>query len=110
MNAPFISPPSLSSLRLHDPVESVLPFDGFAAHGDAPALLFPGRSPITYAELDRRVAAFAEQVAGEKQLLALEAAPSEHSIIAYLGALRAGHAVALLPPGDRTAWESFVER
>lgn len=88
--------------------------DGFAAelagHGDAPALLFPGRSAVTYAELAERVGAFARDLGCGKRLIAVEAACSEPAIVAYLAALRGGHAVAMLPPGDEAAWASFVER
>ena len=81
--------------------------DCLATHGDAPALLFPGTSPISYAELDRRVAAAASGLGAGKKLVLVEAEPSEHGVIAYLAALRGRHAVALLPPGDRNTIEEF---
>ena len=81
--------------------------DCLATHGDAPALLFPGTSPISYAELDRRVAAAASGLGAGKKLVLVEAEPSEHGVIAYLAALRGRHAVALLPPGDRNTTEEF---
>lgn len=81
--------------------------DGLARHGEAPALLFPGRPAISYAELARRVAAVAGELGTERKLVAVEAAPCEHAIIAYLAALAGRHAVALLPSGDAGAMEEF---
>jgi acyl-CoA synthetase (AMP-forming)/AMP-acid ligase II len=80
----------------------------FGVRGDAPALLFPRRAPISYVELERRVAAVARSLGPDKRLVAVEAERSEHAIVAYLAALRAGHAVALLPPGDHHVLEQFT--
>lgn len=78
------------------------------AHGgDAPALVFPNRWVITYAELARRVDRQAECFGSRKRLVAVEARSSEHAIIAYLAALKMGHAVALLPPDDAEAAARF---
>lgn len=74
-----------------------------ACGGDAPALVFPNDRVITYAELARRVDRQAQQFGSGKRLVAVEARPSEHAIIAYLAALKMGHAVALLPPNDAGA-------
>ena len=81
-----------------------------SGHGDRPALVPSGRPPIGYAELDARVAAFAARLGDGKRLLALEAAPCPEAIVAWLAALRAGHAVALLPPDDPAAWGAFRDR
>ncbi|WP_431320678.1 AMP-binding protein [Rhizobium sp. YTU87027] len=78
--------------------------------GDRPALLLPFRPAITYSELADRVASLSGALGTSKKLVAIEAAQSEHSIIAYLAALAGGHAVALLPPEDDVAWSSFMER
>jgi len=78
--------------------------------GDRPALLVPSRPAITYGELAGRVASLRREIGPGKKLVAIEAAQSEHSIIAYLAALSGGHAVALLPPEDGIAWSSFLER
>lgn len=79
----------------------------FARHGDAPALVFPNNRVITYAELARRVDQQAQRFGTGKRLVAVEARPSEHAIIAYLAALKRGHAVALLPPDDAGTAERF---
>ncbi len=78
--------------------------------GDRPALLLPSRPAITYHELADRVASLGRTLGTSKRLIAIEAAQSEHSIVAYLAALAGGHAVALLPPEDGTAWSSFLDR
>ena len=78
-----------------------------ARYGDAPALLFPNDWVITYAELARRVDRQAELFGTGKRLVAVEAHLSEHAIVAYLAALKRGHAVALLPPSDTGATERF---
>ncbi|CAN7596423.1 AMP-binding protein [Pararhizobium sp. LjRoot235] len=69
--------------------------------GDAPALLFPDRDPITYRELADRVSRKSAAFGPGKMLVAVEAAQSEHAIIGYLAALQAGHAVVMIPPDDR---------
>jgi acyl-CoA synthetase (AMP-forming)/AMP-acid ligase II len=79
----------------------------FACHGDAPALVFPNNWVITYAELARRVDEQAQRYGTGKRLVAVEARISEHAIIAYLAALKRGHAVALLPPNDAGTAERF---
>src|SRR3546814_16710730 len=78
-----------------------------ARGGDAPALVFPNRWVITYAELAQRVDRQAQRFGTGKRLVAVEARPSEHAIIAYLAALKMGHAVALLPPNDPGAESRF---
>ena len=78
--------------------------------GDRPALLLSSRPAITYRELADRVASLSRELGTSKKLVAIEAAQSEHSIIAYLAALAGGHAVALLPPEDGVDWSSFMER
>lgn len=77
------------------------------AFGERPALVFPGRAPISYAELARRVIGMAGAFGDHRKLVAVEAANSEHAIIAYLAARAGGHAVALLPPGDVAAFAAF---
>ena len=77
-------------------------------HGDRSALLFADRPPIAYAELEIRVAALAARLEGHR-LIAIEAATEPEPIVAWLAALRAGVAAALLPcePATRAA---FAER
>lgn len=72
----------------------------------APALMFPDQV-IDYAALAARVDALAARLDGTRGLAALEAQPSADFVITYLAALKAGHAVALLPPGDTAAADAF---
>ncbi len=74
--------------------------DGLARFGDAPALLTRSGETISYRELSRRADVFALSLGPKKKLLALEAAHSEHMVVAYLGALKGGHAVALVSAED----------
>lgn len=80
-----------------------------ARHGERTALVFPGRPAISYAELARRVGAVAAEFGAGRKLVALEASNSEHAIVAYLAARAGGHAVALIAPGDTTAFNAFEE-
>ena len=72
----------------------------------APCLVMPGRV-LSYADMKARADEMALRMGGTRRLIALEAAPSEHFIVTYLAALAAGHAVALLPPGDADARHAF---
>ncbi|MCV6597967.1 MAG: AMP-binding protein [Mangrovicoccus sp.] len=47
------------------------------------------------------------QLGSTRRLIAIEARPSLATLTAYLGALSAGHAIAMLPLDDERAWESF---
>ncbi|WFU48585.1 non-ribosomal peptide synthetase [Sinorhizobium terangae] len=78
-----------------------------AAWGERPALLFPGGRTVSYRDLAERVDRQASHWRGERGLVLLEADLSEHAIIAYLAALKAGHAIAIQGPGtpDRTFLE-----
>lgn len=77
-------------------------------HGDRPALIFPGRTPIPYRDLALRVAAVAAEFGPEKKLVAVAAEPTEHAVISYLAAMHGRHAVALIPPCDASALDDFV--
>lgn len=78
--------------------------------GDRPALLAPGRAPVSHAELARQAEAFASRLPAARSLVAVEAAAEPRAIAAYLGTLLAGHAVALLPPRDLAAREGLEAR
>lgn len=78
--------------------------------GERPALLVPGRSLVSYGELARQAASLAARLPGKKRLVAVEATSDAQAIAAYLGALLAGHTVALLPPDDLGARESLEAR
>lgn len=81
-----------------------------ASHGERIALTVTGEPPVTYADLARRTATVAARLAGPKRLVAIEAAATVPAIATYLGAIAAGHAVALLPAGDADAMRRFCER
>jgi len=66
---------------------------------NARALIFPAGRVVTYGDLAGRITEFSRRLGQTKKLIALEAHSSEHAIVAYLSALKGGHAVALLPPG-----------
>lgn len=68
--------------------------------GDAPALLFPNRDPITYRELADRVSQTSTVFGPQKMLVGVEASHSEHAIISYLAALQSGHAAIMISPSD----------
>ena len=74
--------------------------DGLAAHGDRLALL-PGHGrPISYRELDQRVAGAAERLGSTRRLVLLAARNDVESIVAYLAALRGRHPVLLAARGQ----------
>lgn len=84
-------------------------FERFEEFGHRPALIFPDRAPISYAELGRRVASQAREFGPRKKLVAVMAEPTEHAVIAYLAALHGQHAVALLPSCNRQALDDFID-
>ncbi|WP_049733025.1 AMP-binding protein [Rhizobium ecuadorense] len=84
-------------------------FSEIARADQRPALIFADGRTLSYADLDARTQRFAERLGrGEKRLVAISADVSEHVIVAYLGALRAGNAVAMLPPCDDRLWREFL--
>ena len=81
--------------------------DRLGAHGTRPALVLPDGQVVTYAELKQRVTALAARFGADRKLIALEAESSVQAIVGYLAALKGGHAVAMLPPGDRQVMDEF---
>ncbi|MET3520572.1 AMP-binding protein [Mesorhizobium abyssinicae] len=82
---------------------------GVSLGGQRTALLLADGRTLCYAELDSLAQRFSARLGqAEKQLVAIAAEASEHAIVAYLGALRAGHAVAMLPPCDNRLWDDFL--
>jgi acyl-CoA synthetase (AMP-forming)/AMP-acid ligase II len=65
-------------------------------HGDAPALLTADGAVVTYAELAARADEWAAKLGPGRRFVALLVRNDIASIIAYVGALRAGHPVLLL--------------
>jgi len=78
------------------------------AAGNAAAAIASAGYTLSYSDLSSRVDLLAQQTGGHKKLVAVEAQPSVDFIVSYLAALKAGHAVALLPPGDAAAAEAFI--
>ncbi|HSP02044.1 MAG TPA: AMP-binding protein, partial [Acidimicrobiales bacterium] len=77
---------------------------GFVAelerHGDAVAVVDRDGSTCTYADLASRADAVAARLGERRRLVLVEAVNDLDGIVAYLGALRGGHAVLLASPGD----------
>lgn len=75
--------------------------------GSAPALIFENGPQIGRADLFDAVRSARARLTGPKMLVAIEARRSPDAVIAYLAALEAGHAAAMLPPDDSAAWARF---
>lgn len=74
---------------------------GLRRFGDAVALVTK-TGEVSYADLAARADAFAARLGAGRKLVLLEAAPAVEFVAAYVGALAAGHAVALAA-GDQVA-------
>jgi hypothetical protein len=84
----------------NSPLPATVPFVGaLAGFGDAPALV-DGERVVGFRELAQLLAAVGAQLGPIRRLVLIEAAPTLPSVIAYLGALAAGHPVLLVPPAD----------
>lgn len=82
-----------------DTTAPALPWvDGLRAHGAAVALHTPDGT-LTYAALAERVDALARRLAGQRRLVHVQARSTADSVVAVLGAQRAGHVVLLTAPG-----------
>ncbi|WP_457582779.1 AMP-binding protein [Ensifer canadensis] len=82
-----------------------------AAWGERPALVLPGRRFVSYHELHERVGRQVALFPRSRALVRLDPELSEHAIIAYLAALKAGHVVAMQAPrgAGATAWSDRFE-
>lgn len=80
------------------------------SYGARTALTGLGFDPVSYADLADMAATAVAALPATKVLVAIEAALAPEPIAAYLGALRAGHAVAMLPEGEPDAMARFVDR
>lgn len=85
-------------------------WDNLHVWGERPALVFAGQPSISYRELSSRVDAVARSFGTGRKLIAIETGRSEHPVIAYLAALKAGHVAALLPAGDPQALAAFRQK
>ncbi|HET7399648.1 MAG TPA: AMP-binding protein [Intrasporangium sp.] len=88
----------MTSPPIDRPTTPVVPLPwlhDLAQHGDRPALV-TGEATVTYRALAARVDAFAGRLAGDRRLVLVEARNRVETVVAYLGALTAGHVVALV--------------
>jgi acyl-CoA synthetase (AMP-forming)/AMP-acid ligase II len=92
----------MTSLEIAPCAARSLPFGDLGRHAERPVLVTPAGA-LRYAELDRQVTALADALGPTRRLVAVEAANTVPAVVAYLGALRGGHAVLLLPPGAGAA-------
>lgn len=83
---------------------------GLGARGAAPALLCSDGRSLSYAALEAAVAARAARLPGPGGLVAIAATPTPETVVAYLAALRAGCAVAMLDPDDAAGLAGFRAR
>lgn len=67
-----------------------------AEHGARRAIIDEHGTAVSYAELDRRVRSFARRLGPARRLTMAQVDNTLDSIVGYLGALRAGHAVILV--------------
>ena len=72
------------------------PFGDLRRHGDRPALL-TDQAVITYEQLADRVDELAARLGGARRLVLVRGGSSVDTVVAYLGALQAGHPVILTP-------------
>ena len=72
------------------------PFGDLRRHGDRPALLTDG-GVVTYEQLADRIDALAQTLGGARRLVLVRGCRSVNTVVAYLGALTAGHPVILAP-------------
>lgn len=78
---------------------------------EAPALLDDhSQTWLTYGQLEEQVSAFAAKLPAAKSLALLYLRNDINSVVAFLGALRAGHAVALLDADLPTASKLKLEQ
>ncbi|MEM8786492.1 MAG: AMP-dependent synthetase, partial [Pseudomonadota bacterium] len=82
-------------------------FFGKGSRPEAPALIGTSGDVVTWDALCHQISDIATLLGPERRLVAIEAHQTIDTLIAYLGALSAGHAVAMLPPSDARAWTAF---
>jgi acyl-CoA synthetase (AMP-forming)/AMP-acid ligase II len=73
---------------------------GLERHGDAPAVVDVDGTVCSYRELARRADDVSKRLGPERRLVLVEGTNDLDGIVAYLGALRGGHAVLLVGPDD----------
>lgn len=80
------------------------------AFGARPCLTGTDGAALTYAALAGAAEKFGSLLPRDRRLIAVEAASDPEAVIAYLGALAAGHAVMPLPAGDSATATRLEER
>lgn len=78
-----------------------------AEHGDRVAVVST-EEVITYAELDDRVRDFCIRLGADRRLIVIGAGNAIDPLVAYLAALRGGHAVMLAPSDNDTTLDALV--
>lgn len=71
-----------------------------ARFGDRIALVDDQGTQLSYAALAERVESLADSLGADRHLVMVEVASTIPSVVAYLAALRGGHAVIVAKPGD----------
>ncbi|MFZ6005291.1 MAG: AMP-binding protein [Actinomycetota bacterium] len=91
----------------HRPSTSPLFSAELAGHGSRVALVSTAGA-ITYAELDNRVRAVCARLGDERRLVLIGAGNAVDPLVAYLAALRGGHAVLLAPGANDTTLRALT--
>ena len=85
-------------------------FDSLETFADRIALVDEAGQDVTYADLIARAEASVAGLGDTRLLTAIEMDASVEAISAYVGALRAGHAVIALSPGDGRSDTPILQR
>jgi acyl-CoA synthetase (AMP-forming)/AMP-acid ligase II len=83
--------------------------DILAAFADSPCLIHRDRT-LSYAELIASAQQFTRRLPFQRGLIAIEMVPTPAAILAYVGALQAGHAVMPLPQAEPEAARHLEQR
>ncbi|MFW8596129.1 AMP-binding protein [Cribrihabitans neustonicus] len=81
-----------------------------SAFGARPCLITAAGETLSYVGLAEAAGQFARHLPQDRCLIAVETAAEPEAIIAYIGALSAGHAVMPLPGGDAETAARLAER
>ncbi len=97
----------MSTRTVREPTMSDPFFEVLDRWSDRTALIFSGGGTMSYRELASRVDRQACAFGQARKLVGVEAGTCADTIVSYLAALKAGHAVALLPPAAPGMTERF---
>lgn len=84
-------------MAAHRNPAAVSPIFDLARHGDSIAIVDEAGARLTYAELAAAADDLPDFLAGARKLVIVQLANRLAAVLAYIGAMRAGHAVILLP-------------